>query len=320
MVQLSCRLDVDEPFQVKDMCSSQPQQPDRGRANTMHIHDVSLQPPHHRPARLSAITPTWVQALFDAALSPNDSAHSILSVPCDPRAFALTRLLHAHEAVHRAVDAEGAGRSLQSPDLAREFPPVNGLSAAALARVATTACGAPMRIRTRAMRLAAANPFAASFVPPAPGDLPKLLLALDAIAAKAWRRAAVAGKDALRQLAYAEYFALLAIHPLPDGNGRTARAVYASRLWHAGFCDERMLLAIPMTFSGSGARFHLAAQLARTRTFADLFANWRDALHATERAFAAPIAGLRAAVARDDVAAVVRALESMRQTLIIATA
>ncbi len=301
------------------MCSRLPQQPDRTRANTMHIHDVSLQPSHRRPARLSAITPTWVQALFDAALSPNDNAHSISSAPSDPRAFALTRLLHAHEAVHRAVDADGAGRSLRSPDLAREFPPVSGLASAALSRVATTACGAPMRIRTGAMRLAAANPFAASFVPPAPGNLPKLLQALDAIATKAWRRAAVAGEDALRQLAYTEYFALLAIHPLPDGNGRTARAVYASRLWHAGLCDERMLLAIPMTFSGRGTRFHLAAQLARTHAFADLFANWRDALRATERAFATPITALRTAVARDDLTAAVGALESMRQTLIIMT-
>lgn len=284
----------------------------------MHIHDVSLQPPHRRPARLSAITPTWIHALFDAALSVPGGAQSLPPLPSDPRAFALTSLLHAHEAVHRAVDADGAGRLLRCPDLVSEFPPVNGLSTAALARVATTACGAPMRIRTGAMRLVAANPFAASFVPPAPGDLPKLLQALDVIAAKAWRRATVTGEDALRQLAYTEYFALLAIHPLPDGNGRTARAVYASRLWNAGLCDERMLLAIPMTFSGRGARFHLAAQLARSRTFADLFANWRDALQATERAFAVPIAALRAAVARDDVTAVVRALDSMRQTLIIA--
>lgn len=269
---------------------------------------------------LSAITPDWLQLLFDAALSVPGGVQSLPSLPSDPRAFALTRLLHAHEAVHHFVDTSDVGRLLRSPDLAREFLPVNGLSSAVLARLATTACGAPMRIRTGAMRLAASNPFAASFVPPAPGDLAKLLQALDVIAAKAWRRATIIGEDTLRQLAYAEYFALLAIHPLPDGNGRTARAVYASRLWCANLCDERMLLVIPMTFSGGGAHFHLAAQLARTRAFADLFANWRDALFATERVFEVPITGLRAAIARDDLSAVVRALESMRQTLIVAMA
>lgn len=270
--------------------------------------------------RLSAITTNWLRALFAAARPTRADTSACSEAPSDPRAFALVKLLHAHEAVRRSVDVGAVAQVLCHTDLASEFPAVRGLACAPLARMATKACGTPTRIRTGAMQLAGANPFVACFIPPAASDLPRLLQALDAATTLAWKQAASAGHDALRQVAYLEYFALLAIHPLPDGNGRTARAVYASRLWHAGLCDARLLLAIPMTFAGRGARFHLATQLARAGTFDDLLANWRDALVVTDRIFAAPLASLRAAVTRADVDAAVQALESLRQTLIVALA
>lgn len=268
----------------------------------------------------SAITPAWLRALFIAAHQADSDASAMSPTPNDPRAFALVGLLHAHDAVHRAVDAVAVARVLRHTELAREFPKVSGLASAPLTNIASRACAVPMRVRTGGMRLAGTNPFVASFAPPAARDLASLLQTLDMLATGAWRAAAPRDAHAQHRVAYAEYFALLAIHPLPDGNGRTARAVYASRLWHAGLCDARLLLAIPMSFSGRGNRFHLATQLARAGAFDDLFANWRDALMATDRLFAAPLASLHAAVARFDIAATVRALESLRQTLIVAMA
>lgn len=269
----------------------------------------------HRLHSLSAITSEWLRALFAAAA---DSTQMAVAQP-DPMGFALVRLLMAHDAVHVGVPEAAIARVLANPLCDHAFDAVSGVAAAPLLGIASRACGKRTSIRRGAMRLAAVNPFARAFVPPQANAVPALLDSLDA----ASRRAFASAKrgmdaDALSTLAYTEYFALLAIHPLPDGNGRTARWVYAARLWHAGLADPRSLLAIPLSFAGRGSRLHLAAQLARAGEFADLFANWRDARARADLLFSPLLATLHTACERGRAGPATTALESIRTTLLVA--
>lgn len=270
---------------------------------------------------ISAITPAWVRALFAAAVAyPTQRTASPPTTCPDPLAFAMLSLLHGHDAVHGGADASAIEAVLTDPGGASGFDAPMSVLPEPLGNLASHLADTRLRVRKGSMRLRAKNAFANAFVPPAAIALPGLLSVLEreSIAARAKR--ADGDIESLLRLAYTEYFALLAIHPLPDANGRTARRIFGSHLWQAGASDARALLAIPLTFAGRGARFHLAAQLTRASEFAELFANWHDANAAADRWFAARIDDLGHACTCKDVGAIATALESIRQVLLVAIA
>jgi hypothetical protein len=257
--------------------------------------------------------------LFAAASTgPTQRTISIDATDVDRLAFVMVSLLLGHEAVHAGIGTDAIETQLADPVHASGFHQNLSVLPKPLGDLASRLVGTRLDVRSNSMRLDGKNPFALAFVPPAASALPGLLRALDRESSGA--RANIPGDDleSMLWLAYVEYFALLAIHPLPDANGRTARRLFGARLWQARASDARALLAIPLSYVGRGARFHLAAQLARTGEFAELFANWRDATAAADRWFAASIHDLRNACARRDVGAITATLESIRQLLLVA--
>lgn len=282
------------------------------------MRDEAGKSPAPRSA-VSAITVAWIHALLVAASTrPAQRSTSIHATDADPLAFAMLSLLHGHDAVHVGVSASAIEAMLADPFHASGFHAKASVLPKPLADLASRLVGTRLDVRRGGMRLGGNNPFALAFVPPAASALPGLLSTLERESGNARKTLANGDVEAVLRLAYAEYFALLAIHPLPDANGRTARRLFAARLWHAGATDARALLAIVLSFAGRGSRFHLAAQLARAGEFAELFANWRDANAAADRWFAASLRDLSSACTRKDAAAIATALQSIRQLLLVA--
>lgn len=270
---------------------------------------------------MSAITAAWIRALFAAASTdPSQRTVSIRATDADPLAFAMLGLLHGHDSVHAGVGAAVIEAVLADAAHASGFRAKVSVLPKPLGDLASRLVGTRLEVRTGSMRLDGKNPFAIAFVPPAASALPGMLRALDRESRVARANIADDDLECVLWLAYVEYFALLAIHPLPDANGRTARRLFGARLWQAGATDARALLAIPLSFAGRGARFHLADQLARAGEFAELFANWRDATAAADRWFAESIHDLGNACARRDVGAIAARLESIRQLLLVVMA
>ncbi len=79
--------------------------------------------------------------------------------------------------------------------------------------------------------------------------------------------------------ALATYVVLLSIHPFADGNGRTARMLFAAdALAHDGHAAPQLTLALILLHRGRGRLFHLAALCARTGDFSMLATCYSEAL------------------------------------------
>lgn len=265
---------------------------------------------------ISTITPAWIEAALTSAAevgvahgaAVNERRHH-------SQVFALLCLLLGHTELGDGVGSAAITAVCESPARALDFSTQLSVLPERLARLASQQAGMALAIRRGGTRLRTENAFTERFTPPPAADVPALLRVLDRRSTSLYRTHAAVSPVVMPWLAYGEMFALLAVHPLLDGNGRTARWLYAARLWQAGLVDPCLVLAIPMSFVGNGARFHLAAQLARSGEFGDLYANFADAAAAAETWFAAPVAKLCEAFAACDVATLHATLEDVRITL-----
>lgn len=264
---------------------------------------------------VSPITRPWIERALERAVDPG-RAPDVQTNPGrhDPQVFALLCLLLGHTELGDGVGSAAIAAVCEDPALALEFSTPLSVLPAPLSLLASRRAGMSLAVRRGGIRLRGENAFTERFTPPLASDVPALLRVLDRRAAALYRMRATS-RAATPWLAYGEMFALLAIHPLPDGNGRTARWLYAARLWQGGMADPYLALAIPMSFVGNGARFHLAAQLARSGEFDDLYANFTDAWAAAKTWFAGPVATLCEAVAMHDIAMLHATLEEVRVTL-----
>ena len=223
-------------------------------------------------------SPEWMQALFDNLTAPMASAEM-------PRrhaaAFELLTAFYRHDVLARTptsveLDAALAGTLKPTlPELSRDFE--RGDTAGLLA-AAGKLLSAPARLRGKRVQLRGENVFTRHFLPPPAKQVPGCLNGLW----RAWRRTAQAsaeGDPSRRWLiAYAAFFGLLTIHPFADGNGRTARMLFASALCADGSDCPALALALPLSFADGGRRFHQAALLARSGHFGELRANFLDAM------------------------------------------
>lgn len=264
----------------------------------------------------SAITADWLRSLFASAHAQNSPGSLRASAaPCTDLVFALLTSLLRHDALESGIDPKQIATVMRAPSdlfIANERVSLMPDRAPALARVAA---GIRVRLRDTGSRLRGANPLTAAFAPPNAREVPTLLRELHARV----RRWPTAGSscvgEALAMLAYAEFFAFLSIHPFPDGNGRTARWLYANRIHNGASPEPMLILALPISFAQNGTRFHLAAQLARAGTFDELFNNWRAAVAQARDYCAGAVDALSRACADADPNATLRALENIRSIL-----
>lgn len=264
----------------------------------------------------SPITKIWIERLLEkAAMAGCIQGSQVDAGDRHPQVFALLCLLLGHTELGDGVRPEVIAAACEGAERALNFSASLSVLPERLARLASQQAGIALAVRSGGIRLRAENAFTERFTPPPAADVHGLLRVLDRRSTSLYREYADALPLATPRLAYGEMFALLAIHALQDGNGRTARWLYAARLWQAGVTDPYLALAIPMSFVGNGARFHLAAQLARSGEFGDLYANFTDAVAAAETWFAGPVANLRDAFAKRDIATLHATLEDVRVTL-----
>lgn len=265
--------------------------------------------------RASPITGPWIEAALAAALRAGAAAAPVFrDAPARPAVFSVLALLLGHEVLDGGVSRETLARVLSTGGSSRHSvrPPD---SPAGLLRFATGVAGQPLRWRTTGVRFRCENPFTQRFTPPAAARVPELVRDWTRASSRAWEGCAGTGDEAVPWVAYAEFFTLLKVHPFPDGNGRTARALYAARLIDRGHAAPEWLLALAMTYAGAASRFHLAAELARAGEFDDLFRNFADAASSVPRWFVNELAILEACLAAGDVAGAQTAFDSVRAVL-----
>ncbi|MDP1696342.1 MAG: Fic family protein [Xanthomonadaceae bacterium] len=267
--------------------------------------------------RENPISNDWI----DAALAAGDRASAAFSpapfLSCaEPGVFSVLSLLLRHGVIAGGVARESLVSAMVcNPEVGVSASPPNTL--AGVLRFASQAAGWPVRLRSAGVRLRTDNPFTQRFKPPLAADVPNLVRHwLDSTT-----RVFVNNDDALHArvpwLAYAEFFTLLSIHPFADGNGRTARALYAARLAANRHAAPEWVLALALSYGENAARFHLAAQLAREGEFDDLYRNLADALTRVGPWFASEMARLQRAVAAGDADAAQAAFDTIRATLTV---
>ncbi|SFL26863.1 Fic family protein [Lysobacter sp. cf310] len=149
-----------------------------------------------------------------------------------------------------------------------------------------------LEFRTGHMLIHSDNALSVDFIPPAPSQVVKLLEELLGQSATG-----LAGATHSRPgVALATYFALLTLHPLADGNGRSARYYFAACV--AALPEApALLLALALMHSRRSAGFHLVAKLARlgdSEPFLDLF---QASVDAVERTFSAELSSLAEGIA-----------------------
>jgi len=263
--------------------------------------------------RENPISKDWI----DAALVAGNRASAAFSPAlflsrADPGVFSVLSLLLRHGVIAGGVARDSLALAMSGTAKISTPHTLTGLLL-----FASQATGWPMRLRSTGVRLRSDNPFSQRFKPPIAEQVRGLV--------QYWLRAtnrAFAGNNELSSeraawLAYAEFFTLLSIHPFADGNGRTARALYAARLSDNGQATPEWLLALALSYGGNAARFHLAAQLARDGEFDDVYRNLADALACVGPWFASDLSRLQHAVESRDVDAAQGTFDAIRATLTV---
>lgn len=126
--------------------------------------------------------------------------------------------------------------------------------------------------RTQGMGIATRNCYSRRFRAPAPVACVRASVCLFSA------RRRHAGRCGIER-ALATYLVLLSIHPFVDGNGRTARMLFAAdALAHDGRAAPQLILGLMLLHRGRGQLFHLAALCARTGDFSMLAACYSEAL------------------------------------------
>ncbi|MDZ4350644.1 MAG: Fic family protein [Xanthomonadaceae bacterium] len=241
-----------------------------------------------------------MQALFDGFAAPAASAqiHRRHAAGFDLLTVLYRHGVLAQETPTEALELAMAGTMRPTlPTLSRDFE--RGDTAGLLA-AAGKLLGKPARLRGKPVRLRGENVFTQHFVPPAAKRVPECLDGLWWSLRRAVETSASGAAEQRCLIAYAAFFALLTVHPFADGNGRTARMLFAALL-HAGGVDCPVLaLALPLSFAEGGRRFHQAALLARSGHFGELRAMTLDAVREANARFAPDVERLIHALDSDD--------------------
>ncbi len=111
----------------------------------------------------------------------------------------------------------------------------------------------------------------------------------------------------------ASYLILLTLHPYRDGNGRTARLLFAADTWAAAGSPLE-LPGLIWLHGQRNARFHLAAKCARAGDFNMLFGLHAEASAQACRTLAEPLRDLDAALGCNGIAAITAAAQAIHAT------
>lgn len=131
----------------------------------------------------------------------------------------------------------------------------------ALLQAASRAGDISARLRQSEVRLDSSNPFTAAYRPPPPKELRRAMGHL----MQAGRVEASRSSNSSEMVgaALGSYFTLLTIHPLRDGNGRTARACFLGSIAKLTSLSPLLILGLCLLHQERNSSFHLAASLAR---------------------------------------------------------
>lgn len=108
----------------------------------------------------------------------------------------------------------------------------------------------------------------------------------------------------------ASYLILLTLHPYRDGNGRTARLLFAADTWTAA-APPLDLLGLAWLHGQRNARFHLAAKCARAGDFDMLFALYAESWGQAWQILGVSLRALDAALRSGDTAAIAAAARAL---------
>lgn len=141
------------------------------------------------------------------------------------------------------------------------------------------------KIRSQGIRITGRDVFSQGFLPP---NASRARLATLRLFEQ--RRSGPLGRRSLG-FALASYLVLLTIHPLADGNGRTARAMFAADCAVAGL-GFWPVLGLLLMRQERGRLFHLAARCARQGDFTMFASCYEQAEQQARRYFGACLEGL----------------------------
>lgn len=238
-------------------------------------------------ARAAAIAPTQPAVLADAAwpwllaLLHHDSLASF----------------EAYRTVVASLQQRHAGAGLQR----KLLDVASSTNLATLARQAAPLCGLHAALRRGDIAIHTDNPLTRDFLPP--------LAARVTLAAKMFFEFRQAGAHTPSAAArIASYLILLTLHPYRDGNGRTARLLFAADT-AAAAAPATDLLGLVWLHGQRGARFHLAAKCARAGDFGMLFVLYAESVEQGTQRLHVPLAALGAALSAADDGALIAAAQ-----------
>lgn len=138
-------------------------------------------------------------------------------------------------------------------------------------------------IRSTPTRIVSRNSITKAFIPPPPSDVQTAI----AYALRSGFEGLELAKkhNEVVGIALATYFLLITIHPLIDGNGRTARYYFSECLKHKHVNSPELLVALAMLHSGQSERFHIAARIAREGDFSVFMESYADSINVAGRLF-----------------------------------
>ena len=211
--------------------------------------------------------PEWMAAAF-AQAGAWEGVHQASAASCSDALWPwLIGLLH-HDSLVNFTTYRGNVSALAARHAAdRLRPRMIALSAATdfatLARESAALSGLHPTLRRADIAIHTENRFTRDFLP-----VPAERLAPAAQALFNLRRAGLHAPHGAARIA--SYLILLTLHPYRDGNGRTARLLFAADTWVATGSPLE-LLALAWLHGHRNAHFHLAAKCARAGDFDMLF-------------------------------------------------
>lgn len=158
--------------------------------------------------------------------------------------------------------------------------------------------GVKLEKRQGAVRIQSTSLFTERFQPP---SADRAAAAVRQILEKvALLRGQQASKTSLALLAAIEYALFLTIHPFVDGNGRTARLVFASRVMFLDGAANLLLLALVHLHRSRGRAFHLCMQALRMGSPIMLLEEVRNSFRFVEKVWSNRLHQLSVLNDRDD--------------------
>lgn|GEM_PF-5256459 len=274
-------------------------QASRGAVTDVLVEQTAIDAPNE------ARWPAWL----DDAFWPSVTLQVDVVEVSRGQAFAQVSQLLAHGALFQQVSQPRAkGRGSRPED--RLQAAADALSAPwrkSMRELARLAGANPVTLRTGPVRVNSAHPLARRSLFPEAGRVPELL-------ARLWSRLPAIGCP-LRAVQWA--LCLLLIHPLLDGNGRTARLVYAALLWRLRQVDPLLLLGFALMFERSHSQLQLSFVHLRSGDASQLRTTFEQACGRARTEFAPWVGRLGRAVGEQSSASAQGELENLRQRLLL---